>query len=251
MRPIALSARGHSGVRQVQTLYGRDAFVALAAAIDFHLLAVAVYFLSALLSGRGLTVEVPGVRPIFIDSHPRIPRSGGVRPQGPVVPTPKEGQRRIAAITIPVPVMLDDSAFAVDPRKPNSGIAGMFDAADVSGGSTFGRDQGVSDGPLTSDTDPVDPVVSFAEKPPVPFKIVKPDYPDQARRMGLEGVVWVKALVEKDGRVSKATVTKSTNDMFNDRSVEAALRWVFVPGMMNSGAVRVWTAIPFRFSLVK
>jgi len=51
--------------------------------------------------------------------------------------------------------------------------------------------------------------------------------------------------------VTKATVLKSTNDMFNDRSVQAALKWVFVPGMMTSGPVRVWTSIPFRFSLVK
>lgn len=89
------------------------------------------------------------------------------------------------------------------------------------------------------------------EQPPVSVKQVMPEYPDLARRAGIEGVVWVKILVTKEGKAKKAVVIKSGVDLFNEPAVQAALQWVFAPAMMNSGPVSVWVAVPFRFQLNK
>jgi protein TonB len=70
-----------------------------------------------------------------------------------------------------------------------------------------------------------------------------------ALRAGLEGTVWVKILVDKDGKPKKAVVIKSAVEIFNEPAVEAAMQFLFTPAVMNNGAVRVWVAIPFKFQL--
>ena len=87
------------------------------------------------------------------------------------------------------------------------------------------------------------------EKQPQIVKRVIPKYPDMAIRAGLEGTVWVKILVDKDGLPKKAVVIKSTAELFNDPAVEAAMGFVFTPAVMNQGPVKVWVSIPFKFAL--
>jgi periplasmic protein TonB len=89
------------------------------------------------------------------------------------------------------------------------------------------------------------------EKLPVPITQVQPVYPDMARRAGVEGVVWVKILLDKQGRAKKAVIVKSDTDIFNDVTLEAAMKWVFTPAVMNNGPVMVWVSVPFRFRLTK
>ncbi|MEK7250469.1 MAG: energy transducer TonB, partial [Bacteroidota bacterium] len=87
------------------------------------------------------------------------------------------------------------------------------------------------------------------EKQPQIVKRVIPKYPDMAIRAGLEGTVWVKILVDKDGMPKKAVVIKSTAELFNDEAVKAAMGFVFTPAVMNNGPVKVWVSIPFKFTL--
>jgi protein TonB len=89
------------------------------------------------------------------------------------------------------------------------------------------------------------------EKLPVAVRQVRPEYPDIARRAGIEGTVWLKILVDKEGRAKKAIVLKSDSEIFDEPAIKAALQWVFAPAMMNKGPVSVWVAIPFRFQLNK
>ncbi|MDI6733916.1 MAG: TonB family protein [Patescibacteria group bacterium] len=89
------------------------------------------------------------------------------------------------------------------------------------------------------------------EKQPVPVNRVMPEYPEIARRAGVEGTVWVKMLVGKDGKVRKAVVQKSDAEIFNEAAIKAALQWVFTPAMMNNGPVAVWASVPLRFKLNK
>lgn len=87
------------------------------------------------------------------------------------------------------------------------------------------------------------------EKPPQVVRRAVPRYPDMAVRAGIEGTVWVKILVEKDGTPRKAVVVKSSAEIFDEPALAAALQFLFTPGVMNHGPVRVWVAIPFRFTL--
>jgi protein TonB len=87
------------------------------------------------------------------------------------------------------------------------------------------------------------------EKAPEAVKQVQPKYPDLATRAGLEGTVWVKIWVDKEGKPKKAVVQKSDAEIFNQPAAEAAMQWVFTPAMMKNGPVSVWVSIPFRFKL--
>ena len=57
---------------------------------------------------------------------------------------------------------------------------------------------------------------------------VPPEYPAAARQVNLEGEVVVEFVVEADGHVSQATVTKSSDERFNASALAAVQRWVFV-----------------------
>jgi protein TonB len=76
-------------------------------------------------------------------------------------------------------------------------------------------------------------------------------YPENAREQGLEGVVKISFIVEKDGRVSGATILKSSNvaelDMEAIRVVKKMPR--FAPGRINGKAVRCRVTLPITFLL--
>ena len=87
------------------------------------------------------------------------------------------------------------------------------------------------------------------EKQPVPVKNPPPLYPEIARRAGVEGTVWVKIWVDKEGKAKKAQILKSDAELFNQAAIDAAMQWVFTPAVMNNGPVAVWVSIPFKFKL--
>lgn len=87
------------------------------------------------------------------------------------------------------------------------------------------------------------------EKQPVPVKSPPPAYPEIARRAGVEGTVWVKIWVDKEGKAKKAQILKSDAELFNQPAIDAAMQWVFTPAVMNNGPVAVWVSIPFKFKL--
>ena len=61
-------------------------------------------------------------------------------------------------------------------------------------------------------------------------------------RAGLEGKVWVKIWVDKEGRPKQVVILKSDAEIFNEPAVEAAKQWVFTPAYMNNGPVAVWVS---------
>lgn len=87
------------------------------------------------------------------------------------------------------------------------------------------------------------------EKEPAVIKKVEPKYPDLAMRAGLEGKVWVKIWVDKEGKPKQAVVLKSDAEIFNQPAVDAAMQFLFTPAYMNNGPVAVWVSVPFRFKL--
>jgi protein TonB len=87
------------------------------------------------------------------------------------------------------------------------------------------------------------------EKYPEVVKIVQPKYPDLAMRAGVEGVVYVKAWVDKEGKVRKTLIVKSDAEVLNQAAMDAVQQWLFTPAIMNKGPVSVWITVPVRFRL--
>ncbi|MBI3005531.1 MAG: energy transducer TonB [Ignavibacteriales bacterium] len=88
------------------------------------------------------------------------------------------------------------------------------------------------------------------EKEPQVVKSVSPKYPEVARLAGIEGTVWLKILVGKDGKPKRVVVLKEVpKGMFSEAAMEAAMQFLFTPAIMNAGPVACWVAVPFRFTI--
>ncbi len=96
-----------------------------------------------------------------------------------------------------------------------------------------------------------DTVYSFAmvQQKPKLIKRVLPEYPELARKAGLEGKVIVEYIVGKDGHVKSARVLKSDNEIFNQAALNAVKQYVFKPAMQNDRPVSVRVIQPIVFAL--
>lgn len=78
----------------------------------------------------------------------------------------------------------------------------------------------------------------------------KPEYPRLARQAGITGIVWVKALVDKEGNVRRAMVGKSSGTAsLDEAAVETAYKNKFRPGIQNGRPVNCWVTYRVSFEL--
>ncbi|MBI4429428.1 MAG: energy transducer TonB [Ignavibacteriales bacterium] len=152
-------------------------------------------------------------------------------------------------------------AISAPSVKPSIGIPVPVPDAEVSPEQTFATQQELSqavsevstattgggDLQITIDEEPPDFVA--VEKEPSIVKKVEPKYPEIALRAGLEGTVYVKMWVDKEGKVRKVVILKSDAEIFNQNAHDAAMQWVYTPALMQKGPVSVWVAVPFKFRL--
>jgi TonB family protein len=86
------------------------------------------------------------------------------------------------------------------------------------------------------------------EEMPVLITPPQPVYPEMARAAEVEGVVTIRALVTKEGKIGDAFVTEG-HPMLNDAAIAAVKRAAFKPALQQHKPVAVWVQIPIRFSL--
>lgn len=147
--------------------------------------------------------------------------------------------------------------------KPSIGIPVPVPDAEVSPEASFASQQDLSQmsSPVTTDVggsavieqdievdEPPPAFVPF-EKEPVCIKRVEPTYPEIAQKAGLEGSVYAKLWITKEGKVKEVVIMKSDSEIFNQAVIDAAGKWLFTPAMMKNGPVAVWLAVPFNFTL--
>ncbi len=87
-----------------------------------------------------------------------------------------------------------------------------------------------------------------AENKPELIRTVRPEYPEVARQAGVEGNVFVKFLVGKDGRVGEVQVLKG-QDVFRQAAIDAVSQFAFKPAMHNGQPVAVWMTQRMKFNL--
>jgi TonB family protein len=73
------------------------------------------------------------------------------------------------------------------------------------------------------------------------------DYPASARAAGIQGRVWVLALVDTDGRVIRAQL-KSGIAVLNAAALGCARGWSFEPVTWNGAPCRYWVLAPVTFT---
>lgn len=87
------------------------------------------------------------------------------------------------------------------------------------------------------------------DTPPVLKTYPTPEYPEAARRAGLEGRVAVKVLVGSDGSVVETTVLSASDDIFAEAAQEAMARARFEPALKDGKATRSQVMVPVEFKL--
>jgi TonB family protein len=82
---------------------------------------------------------------------------------------------------------------------------------------------------------------------------VKPMYTPAAMRAGIQGTVWMEAVVGTDGRVSDVRVTQSLDQEFglDEQAVETVRQWRFAPGRRDGVPVPVVVEIQMTLTLRK
>ena len=110
-----------------------------------------------------------------------------------------------------------------------------------------------------SEEETTDEIFLFVESPPkfeggqdIFLQFIQKNliYPKKARRMGIEGKVFVKVVVEKDGSISNAQVVKGIGSGCDNealRVLKNSPRWI--PGKQRGRPVRVSMTIPIKFEL--
>ncbi len=87
---------------------------------------------------------------------------------------------------------------------------------------------------------------------PKPEKVAMPTIPDAAKRLGIEGTVFVKVLIDENGNVIKAEVVKSFGGGVCDQeAINTAMKWKFIPGKVNGVPTKMEQTIPIQFKWKK
>jgi protein TonB len=86
------------------------------------------------------------------------------------------------------------------------------------------------------------------EAEPEPVVTVAPEYPEEAKALGIEGRVLVGALVCRDGTVLDTWIFESIPEL--DEAATTAIRqWEFRPARMEGEDLAAWVTIPVPFTL--
>jgi TonB family protein len=235
-----LTAPAAYGYQELRLLHQRYMMLSVLAAILIQFTIIGGYHLAEVLK--------PPDPPIHIIKIPF----------GTLLPPPSthEQLRNIGTPVLParltngVPIPVPDCNVKSDATIPDQGALGK--TADE-----FWKD--INQGPVQidpptiplADPDPLPGEWLCVERPPEVVMTSVPEYPELAKRISLEGSVTINVLVDKEGKVKKALLMKSTDDLFTQAALEAAKKWIFTPAIMNGKPVQVWVAIPFRFHLAK
>jgi periplasmic protein TonB len=89
------------------------------------------------------------------------------------------------------------------------------------------------------------PEVFLTERPTIVNEIKVP-YPPELQRMGIEGRVEAKLLLDENGDVRKVTITKGAGHGFDELAREALKKFKFTPARTSDGKA-VPTSIPFTY----
>ncbi len=101
--------------------------------------------------------------------------------------------------------------------------------------------------PPPPEEDEVYEFFAVSEKPVLVHKET-PQFPDLARKAGIEGIVVITVTISKTGIVQDARVFKSI-PMLDEAALEAAKKCTFKPAKQRDKFVKVKMNIPFQFKL--
>ncbi|GEM_PF-7020623 len=92
------------------------------------------------------------------------------------------------------------------------------------------------------------------EDPPEPINPIVPEYPESAKKLGIEGIVVLEVYVYADGTIGQIKVIKSLMagpGGLNEAAINAVKQWKFQPGKSGGKPIDTSVIIPIEFTLPK
>lgn len=234
---------GVYGAFELKRLYPRNYSIGMMIAVLLHLIGITSYYVYQAMTREDYD-NIPTVRMIkYSDLGPPPSITNEVAPQiavsGPVAP-PTVG------VPVPVPDEQAPPEQTIASQQEMSAQAAPTLAADLGEGAQIQQDIKIE--PDQNEDPDFDKFVPY-EKGPEMVVPAKPDYPEIAKRAGITGKVFVKVLIDKEGRPKRAVVIKSDSELFNQAAIDAAMKSAFTPAIQNQHPIAVWIVLPYKFQL--
>lgn len=74
-------------------------------------------------------------------------------------------------------------------------------------------------------------------------------YPVTAKDQGIQGKVFVKAIIDENGNVTETSIIKSVNEDCDKAAMDAIKKTKFTPGIKDDKPVKAEVTIPVMFKL--
>ena len=230
-------------------------------AVAVHLVAFgAVAFFSTWSVGDVAEANLMGPFVIPLQLEPQVQREQAPRPPHQAPPTPSASPQPAApppptlvqppAIPDVIPnaddlpsVPPSDSNVPVSNRPPCPECNGTDPNADRKGSGDSGSGDGPGDGPV---------ILRAGMRPPVVLSRVEPRYTEAARKVGLQGVVIVEAVIDQRGRVERVQVLRGLPLGLEEAAVAAVKQWKFDPATTLDGRpVKVFYNLTINFRVLR
>jgi protein TonB len=196
----------------------------------------------------------------YIKAHQSVPEAVAVvriQTLSDIAPPPSMTQTKpqvtvaepdIAPPSIGIPTPVPDEEVVEEVRFATRKELAELSAPVVDAVGSGEGDSVVVDIPLEEYFPTPDEFVAVEEMP-VEVHREQPVYPEMAELTDKEGVVWLKALVDKEGKVRDAVVVKpsGSNVGFEEAAVEAAYKNIYRPAIQNGKPVAVWVSYKVEF----
>jgi protein TonB len=167
-------------------------------------------------------------------------------------PRPYELKKEIVTMVEEITAQMEKFEEPPPMERPKVAVEAETDIAEEEAVETIAATEFQEDLIRTMPTGPEIEIVPYykVEVKPQPISIPTPQYPELARKAGIEGNTVVKALVDIDGSIASVSILKSSgNQMLDQAALVAAKNARFTPAKQRDKYVRVYVSIPIRFTL--
>ena len=195
----------------------------------------------------GTRVAEPMAKKVQVAFRPPPPVEEARPPPrlAPPPPAPKKLKVvEVAGLPAPAPLVAPPEIPLEKPAEAEPTGAPIAVAASSGGGAGFGAS--VATATASPRPEPIHlpeaatPPRALGSNPP-------PDYPEEARKAGREGLVVLKIVIDEQGRVTVVSVMRGEEPL-TSAAVEAVRRWRYEPATLGGTPISIYriVKVPFR-----
>lgn len=232
------------GAPEMLEVYNKYLAWAMLAAIFFQILGLGAWLGARIL---GEEEDAPMVRVRVIKDVAELgPPPSIAAPAAPAIAVSAPVARPSIGVPVPVPdaQITEEATIATQEELAQIQAPISGESAGAGGDSLVISDEGLL---FDEDEPPMDAFIPF-QTPPAVVKRIEPIYPELARKAGIQGKIFVKVLIDKEGKIKKAVVLQGP-EIFHEPAIAAVMQWVFKPAIQHDRPIAVWMVIPINFQI--